>query len=345
MNDLVAAAAETAARRKERAIAKRAKKRQELAKAAQAKANQKSMAQQDDDKSSPSSSSSSQSSSSSEEEDYGKKPKAKKGTKAPKNNRGTQKLQKNTYGILNSTTPTKSNTTSGLSKAARKRHKKLNRPFRTFFCAKIKVKSSSNSMEELHKKTKQWYNYLRQVDETSIIYPFKDVNPTIALISTENIPDSLAPFRNYFHQANPRSTEGHVWINMHIKHTESVQDILREMGNYKNDTDTFTYAKKLQTRYVAKEYFLLWSTDYIDVATLTEAVHRRISEITNTKYHFAFAWSEIKGLDGKKYKSDKKDRWRRDTLINVCAPDLKWTNDWKRWSLRRQAWTMKLIRI
>ena len=320
MNDLVAAATEKAARRKVRAIAKRAKKRQELAKAAKASASNKATSQSNDD---DSSSSSSQSSSSSSDEEYGKKPKADKKKTKSNNTKGSQKLQQNTYAILNSTTPTKSNATSGLSKAARKRHKKIARTFRTFFCAKVKVKSSSNGMEELHKKTKQWYNYLRQVDETAIIYPFKDVNPTTALLSIENIPDSLAPFRNYFHQANPRSTEGHVWINMHVGHTEPVQDILREMGNYKNDTDTYTYAKKLQTRYVAKEYFLLWSTDYIDVAKLTEETHRRITEFTDVKYQFAFAWSEIKGLDGKKYTSDKKDRWRRNALsaLHIQVPE------------------------
>lgn len=60
-----------------------------------------------------------------------------------------------------------------------------------------------------------------------------DVNPTSALISIEKLSDSLAPFRNYFHQANPRSSEGHIWLNMYIGHTKSVENILREMGNYK----------------------------------------------------------------------------------------------------------------
>ena len=72
-------------------------------------------------------------------------------------------------------------------------------------------------------------------------------------------------------------------MNVHIGHTDSVQDILREMSNYKNDTDTFTYAKKLQTRYVAKEYFLLWSTDYIDVSTFVKEVHARIAQVTSKK--------------------------------------------------------------
>ena len=319
-DQLMAAAADKAAKRRDEAIKKRESKRKALAEAANKKAASKSTAVEIDDDSSSSSSGSSQGSSSSSDNEYGKKPKAKKSSRTTKN---SQKLQKNTYAILQSGNATKSNSGSGLSKAAKKRQKKIARPFKTFFCAKIKVQSSANSMDELHKKTKKWYDYFRQADNTAIIYPFKDDKPTTALSSPENIPDSLAPFRNYFHQANPRSIDGHVWVNVFIGHTEPVHDILKEMGNYKNDTDTFTYAKKLQTRYVAKEYFLLWSTDFIDVSTLTQEVHTRISQITKKKYQFAFAWNEIKGLDGKKYLSEKKDRWRRDALsaLHIQVPE------------------------
>lgn len=255
MNELVNAAAEKAAQLKERVIAKRAKKRQSLAAAASKKATaqkQKQSAATDEDASSESSSSSSQVTSSSSDTEYSKKPKAKPVTKAKK---GSQKLQNKTYAILTTEPTSKSKPTSGLSKAARIRQKKISRPHKTFFCAKIKVKSSSNSMEELQKKTKQWFDYLRQVDSTTIVYPFKEETPSSALFPSENIPDSLVPFRNYFHQANSRSREGHVWLNMYIGHTETVDDILREMDNYKNNTDTFTYVKKIANSIRCKRIF------------------------------------------------------------------------------------------
>lgn len=142
-------------------------------------------------------------------------------------------------------------------------------------------------------------------------------------MSSANIPDSLAPFKNYFQQASLRQSEGHTWINTYVGHTESSDDIVREMVNFKNDTNTFTFVKKLQAKYVVKEYFLLWSTDYIDVEKLTSEVHKRIATVTKEKFQFAFTWSEIKGINGTKYLSEKKDRWRRDALsaLHIQVPD------------------------
>ena len=126
----------------------------------------------------------------------------------------------------------------------------------------------------------------------------------------------------FFHNATLTEREGHVWVNMIIGHNESVEDILQEMGNYKNQTDSFTYVKKLQTRYVSKEYFLLWSTDYIDTTKLSKVIHDKIAKRTKKKYQFAFAWSAIKGPDGKNYISDKKDRYKNSNLgaLHIQVP-------------------------
>lgn len=95
------------------------------------------------------------------------------------------------------------------------------------------------------------------------------------------------------------------------------------MNNYKNSSDSYTYVKKLQTRYVAKEYFLLWSTDYIDTTTLVKEVQSRIGKISKKKFQFAFAWSQIKGEDGKKFACDKKDRYRNFDLsaLHIQVPN------------------------
>ena len=51
-------------------------------------------------------------------------------------------------------------------------------------------------------------------------------------MSSANIPDSLALFKNYFQQALLRSSEGHTWANAYIGHTESFDDIVRKMVNH-----------------------------------------------------------------------------------------------------------------
>lgn len=71
-------------------------------------------------------------------------------------------------------------------------------------------------MEELLKQTKAWFRHLRLTDNTAIIYPFKDKTPTSAISSPDDILDCLAQYRNFFHNASLRETEGHVWVNMHI---------------------------------------------------------------------------------------------------------------------------------
>jgi len=315
LQQLAEAANERAALRKERALRKRAKKRKELALATRTT---KTKTKSSKDISDDSSVSESEASISSDDSDYGKKPKARNKKKGNK----SKQLNQNTYAILSSEQTPKTKNRAGISKANKKRQKKLTRIHRTFFSAKIKVQASNNSMQELLKKTQAWFRHLRQTDETAIIYPFKDTDPTSALASPDEIPDSLAPYRNFFNNATPREAEGHVWINMHIGHTESNDEILREMGNYKNSTDTFTYVKKLQTRYVAKEYFLLWSTDYIDTNALVKAVQNKIAESTSKKYLFAFAWSPIKGENGKKYRCEKKDRYRNTDLgaLHIQVP-------------------------
>ena len=247
---LTAAAAEKAAQRKERAIKKRAKRCEKEAKGALQKKKQaharksnksksKSSKNSDSDSSSDdSNSSSSSSSSSSDSEEYGKK------RKATKTSKTKNKSSHNTFAILNSAPSTKMTQKARLSKAARKKDKKMKRDQRTFFCAKISVKASNNPMEELLRQTKAWFDEFRSIDSTAIIYAYKDKKTSSALSSASDIPDSLTPFRNYFNNASLRNTAGHVWLNMYIVHTLHNEKILKQMKEYRDRTDSWTFIKK-----------------------------------------------------------------------------------------------------
>ena len=100
-------------------------------------------------------------------------------------------------------------------------------------------------MEELLKQTKLWFDTLRAIDLTAIIYAYKDKKTSSALFSASEIPDSLTPFRNYFNNASLRTTAGHVWLNMYIGHTVSNEKILKEMKEYRDRTDSWTFIKKI----------------------------------------------------------------------------------------------------
>ena len=131
-----------------------------------------------------------------------------------------------------------------LSKAARKKDKKMKRDQRTFFCAKISVKASNNPMEELLRQTKAWFDEFRSIDSTAIIYAYKDKKTSSALSSASDILDSLTPFRNYFNNASLRNTAGHVWLNMYIGHTLHNEKNLKQMKEYRDRTDSWTFIKK-----------------------------------------------------------------------------------------------------
>ena len=66
-------------------------------------------------------------------------------------------MKHNVYIILNANEPSNTNK-ARITKAGRKRAKKIERDHRSFFCAKIHVKTSTNGMEELHKQTKAWFD-------------------------------------------------------------------------------------------------------------------------------------------------------------------------------------------
>ena len=321
LQELSSAAAANSAKRKERAIRKRAKRRQNEALAKQSKTKDKTTHSikrnaPSSDADSISSSSTSSDSSSSDESRTNKKKAASK-----KKSSKTKDLQHNTYAILNASSKSSSNK-ARMSKAERKRKNKLQRDHRTFFCAKIYVKTSTNGMEELLKQTKSWFDKMRKYDSTSIIYAYKDDKPNSALFSASEIPDSLVPFRNYFNNASIKNVAGHVWVNMYIGHTAVAEKILKHMKEYRDLTDTWTFVKKLQARFVSRDYFLLWSTDYMDTTALTSEVHKEIGYLTNKKFQFAFTWSPIKGPDNRIYHCAKQDRYKKSELsaLHIQVP-------------------------
>ena len=121
----------------------------------------------------------------------------------------------------------------------------MKRPEHTFFCAKISVKASPNPMEELLRQTKLWFDELRSIDSTAIIYAYKDKKPASALFSASDIPDSIGPYRNCFNNASLRSTAGHVWLNMYIGHTLANEKILKQMKEFRDRPDSWTFVKKI----------------------------------------------------------------------------------------------------
>ena len=106
-------------------------------------------------------------------------------------------------------------------------------------------------------------------------------------------------------------------------HSLSSDTIVKKMKEYRDRTDTWTMVKKLQARFIARDYFLLWSTDYMDTVALTKAIHKEIELISEEKIQFALTWSPIKGENGRTYQCAKPDRYKKKELsaIHIQVPN------------------------
>ena len=109
-----------------------------------------------------------------------------------------------------------------------------------------------------------------------------------------DIPNNINKYKEFLSGANPSPKAGHVWASNRIGHSEEAENLHTNLKYWSNENDTFLYKKKLQENLLVRQYFLLWSTDKIDVETLHSAVTTEIKKISNIEFKFAFVRSAIK---------------------------------------------------
>ena len=216
-------------------------------------------------------------------------------------------MKHNAFAILTEKAP-KTEKKKRLSKYERKKLKSIQRSFKTYWGVKLHVDASDDGLGEMIEKTKLWFDKLKSFDERAIIYVFNDNEPTTAIITSNDIPKSVAPFKAFFNGANAKESEGHIWINIWMGHEEPASKLEKNLKDYARFTDTWSFVKKLQEKYISRDYFLLWSTDYIDIDRLTHAVHEALETNPDDKYSFSFSWTNLKDSNGRWIRGDKPDR-------------------------------------
>ena len=209
----------------------------------------------------------------------------------------------------NGTTESPSETGTGKKNKSKKKLAKMNvsRPYNTYYTMKLKTQANTNPVKELTSKMKLFFEALREVDGSLIIYRFKDIVPTVAIASPDEIPTNINRFKEYFSGANPTPREDHVWASVWIGHSEDVDNLHTNIKYWSMEHDTFLYKKKLQEKQTVREYFLLYSTDKIDVEVLHATVSSEIKKVTNKEYKFAFVWTVIKSK-GAYVNTESKDK-------------------------------------
>ena len=201
-----------------------------------------------------------------------------------------------------------------MSKAERRASKKIQRKIRTIFTLKIRINKNEDSVKELFSQTKKWFDKLQQVDKRAIVYAYNDKEPTSALMSSTELPDDYAVYKNFFSGTKTQEEEGWTWATIWLGHDMPLESLLESMGKWSRKTMTWMFAKHLQEKDTVKEYFLLWSTGNLDAKLL----HKNVMDTINAapdgrEYSFAFAWNAVKGEDNNIIRRPKAFKGERDS--------------------------------
>ena len=206
----------------------------------------------------------------------------------------TSKEVSNSKEGSDTSSPPATTVTKVVKKKKPKKKPNLTRPFNTYYILKLKIQASTNSVKELTTKMQTFLQAIQELDGSLIIYRYRDNIPIHAIMSKEEIPTNINRFKEFFSGANPSPREGHVWASVWIGHSEEPENLHTNFKYWSMENDSFLYKKKLQEKQSVREYFLLYSTDKIDVEILHSTVSAEIKKVTNREYKFAFVWTVIK---------------------------------------------------
>lgn len=257
------------------------------------------------------SSSSSTTSSSSSDSETSIKSNSKKSSKKKKNaSKSVSSTSKNYYQPIVDEKTNKRR----ISKAERRSAKKIQRKYRTFFTLKIRINNNEDAVKELFSQTKKWFDKLQQVDKRGIVYAYQDKTPSSALMTSSELPDDYAVYKNFFQGTKTQEEAGWTWATIWLGHDTPVASLLDSMGKWSRKTMTWMFAKHLQEKDTVKEYFLLWSTSILD----TTALHKVVMDVIDRnpdgrEYKFAFAWNAVKGEDNAIVRRPKAFKGEKDS--------------------------------
>ena len=195
------------------------------------------------------------------------------------------------------------------------------RKHQTLLTLKLKVNKTNLPVKELILKATNWFRYLQTMDPNAVLYQYYSEDTKNAITTSKKIPSEIEKFKKYFSGANPLNKEGHAWCQIWIGHDEPMSNIKTNMKSWCSDKDTYMYVKRLQHKDTVREYFLLWSSEKMDVQRLHEATCDALMKYTMHLPSFAFIWSVIRkdrgGYSTKEAHSDKGKQYVRALHIEV----------------------------
>jgi len=174
----------------------------------------------------------------------------------------------------------------------------------------------------------EWFKQMRSVDDSIVIYDYRDKQPTRCIHKTKQVPSDISHFKHYFANANPLPKGGAVWINLWIGHTDSADNIKANMSDWDSSNGCATYIKQLQKKHTVKEFWLMWSTINTDAETLKANTLKVLKKLYPTKeFVFAFVWNVVRSgeYSNKETKSQKGNQYVRALHVEVPVEQQKQT--------------------
>ena len=191
----------------------------------------------------------------------------------------------------------------------------VSRSFNVYYSVKLHVEKGTIPTKQLEKALITWYKQLLLMDSSIVIYKFEGEVPDEAIIGSKNIPSDFSTMKQFFSNVNVKPNGGHAWFQVWLGHDESCDNILTNIKHWSTSSNTSMYRKRLQQKYTAKDYWLLWSTERMDTEALHDEVSTLLKKYSKKEFIFSFNFSYIRKETFNKSNNDSK--WNRALIIEV----------------------------
>ena len=192
----------------------------------------------------------------------------------------------------------------------------IHRNYNTYFSVKLKIEKGGIATKQLLKSLKTFYSQLYLIDPDIAIYDYESAKPTQAILSSKNIPHDFSIMKTYFNNINVKPNGGHTWFQVWIGHTEPIENIIVNMKHWSSENDSFLYKKRLQEKFTAKDYWLLWSTERMDSEILKDEIDELTMKIVKKKFQLSFNFGMVR-KDTKFSNNSTPSKWNKAMIIEV----------------------------
>jgi len=192
----------------------------------------------------------------------------------------------------------------------------IHRNYNTYFSVKLKIEKGGIATKQLLKSLKTFYAQLYLIDPDIAIYDYESAKPTQAILSSKNIPHDFSIMKTYFNNINVKPNGGHTWFQVWIGHTEPIENITVNMKHWSSENDSFLYKKRLQEKFTAKDYWLLWSTERMDHEILKDEIDELTMKIVKKKFQLSFNFGMVR-KDTKFSNNSTPSKWNKAMIIEV----------------------------